>query len=80
MLGGVCATILLTSVLVELPLFVDSADAGASIGGSVVFGMVEEFVELPLSLDTSVVFGMVEEFVELPLSLDTLDVESLFAG
>jgi len=39
-------------VLVELPLFVDSADAGASIGGSVVFGMVEEFVELPLSLDT----------------------------
>jgi hypothetical protein len=49
---GVCATVLLTSVLVELPLLVDSANAGASNGGSVVSEMVEEFVELPLSLDT----------------------------
>jgi len=39
-------------VLVELPLLVDSANAGASNGGSVVSEMVEEFVELPLSLDT----------------------------
>ena len=86
-LGGVCDTILLTSMLVELPLFADSARAGATSVGSVTFVLVKEFAKLPLSMDTaracatsvgSVTFVLVEEFAKLPLS--ALDVESIVSG